>query len=1010
MTSLSHRVFTIAPEEPFLEVLAQAVLKGFPRDDGRAPDPLSELPRWTILLPTRRAVRELERIFLSLSGGRGTLLPRIKPLGDIDEDLLTPDEPGLLSTAIDLPDAISPIGRELVLIALIDEWAAANPQSRLAQEISASPQQAHALAISLAEFTDGLETEEIDGSRIPELFGLESARHREAILDFLALARVRLPSLLRDWNLIGRKERQSRLLRHEARRLRSQPPAWPIVAAGSTGSIPATRELLKSISMLPAGALVLPGLDTALDEKSWQAVGPQHPQYALKQLLADLAISHAEVAPLSGLPPGPRSWLARELMRPPDTSEAWRDTLSQGRNLVKAGFSNIELVETAHRQEEALVIALMLREALETPGRTASLITPDRDLARRVKQELRRWHIDIDDSAGEPLIGFGGAALTGLVMDTVVSDFSAESLNSLFKHHLCNFGLDPIAARKAARTVELALFRSGTGIPDLEGLASAIKIARGEIKEDRHANPAAARLTDKDWSGASQFITMAVEILGTLSNRPDSLFKDHVAAIIACCEAVAGPGLWDSEPGQTLRTLLDAIGADAHRLERCSLASAIGILRHHLTMTPYRPVRSLHPRLSILGLLEARLVRADLHVLGGLNEGVWPAFPDSGPWLNRPMRDILGLQQPERSIGQTAHDFVQAFGSPEVRLVWSRRIGDSPVIPSRWILRLRMLLSSSDDPEQPGAQSPWPDLARRLDEAEAVRPCLKPRPTPAIEARPKRLSVTQIETLIRDPYEIYARHVLRLEPLDPITTRPDPSLRGTLIHAALGDFFRMSRHHLPPHALELLLEEGRRHFQPHMDKALISGFWWPRFRRIAEWIVAEELGRRAPIRETHAEIAGALEMSIGSGSFTLSCRADRIDVLVSGEARIIDYKTGAVPSMAQVKSGLSPQLTLEAAMLELGAFPGVGRITTGELAYTKLGGGEPPGETTRLKLDDPPMECARRHLAGLIELLATYMNPTQPYLPRTIVKTQDEDRAYDHLSRYREWALSGDAR
>ena len=998
------RVYSIPPAQPFLRRLALAVLDGFPRTDGSRPGP-ADLPDWTILVPTRRAAQELERIFYEEGGGIARLMPRIRPIGDVDEDM--PGSDSGPAAEFELPPAISPVGRELALMALIGEWAAENPQIRLAREVSDSPHQLQALAASLARFIDGLEIEEIGFDRIPELFGLEAAGHREAILDFLALARIKLPALLHESKLIGPMERRSRLLRLQARRLAEHPPSGPVIAAGSTGSIPATRTLLKSIAALPLGAVVLPGLDTHLGEADWMSVGPQHPQYILKLLLADFGMVPGEVAEFSDAGPSPRDWLASEIMRPAETAEAWRETVTAKRQAIRDALAGVELVEARSRREEALAIALILRHALESPGKTAALITPDRELARRVKSELVRWAIEIDDSAGEPLIRFAGAALVNLVLDAALADFPAETLNALFSHALCRFGMAPDAARQASRAIELALFRNGYNERGITGIAAAVRRCRGQSAADNHVHPLVRNLADDDWNNMADFASRAAACLGPLSRRPAAPLLDHLQAIIAACEAVAADALWLGEAGEELAALTDELMAEARYLADCSFAGAAAILRHRMMSAPLRPRRPAHPRLAILGLLEARLVRPDIAVLGGLNEGIWPRRPDSGPWLNRPMRDRLAMPQPERDIGQTAHDFIQAFGCERACLVWSRRIGDSPAIASRWILRLQMLMKSAGIAEKPGSGSAWQQWAATLDEPDAVTPCAKPLPKPPVDARPSRLSVTRIETLIRDPYAIYARHVLGLQPLDDIAKAPDFARRGTLFHAALGDFFKQFPAALPADAGERLIETGRRHFEPLMDDPQIAGFWWPRFRRIAQWLAGEEPHLRTGVERVLAEIDGALTLDIAGRPFTLTGRADRIDIFSAGGARIVDFKTGSVPSGAQVESGLAPQLTLEAAMLARESFKGAPAIPARELVYIKLGGGEPPGEIVELKLDAPAADVASRHLSGLVDLLAAYARSGQPYLPRAIVEQEDEERDYDHLSRYREWALSG---
>lgn len=1005
METPSPRVFTIAPDRPFLSVLADAVLEGFPRAEGGRPS-LLELPRWTILLPTRRAVRELERVFFERSGGRGLLLPNIKPIGDIDELSWPAAEEANLQ---DTPPAISASGQLLALIDLIDDWALSNPQTRLAQDIRQAPHQAHALALSLSELLDGLETESVDMSRMPELYGLETARHREAILEFLDIARLRYPSRLDALKLLSPAALRSLVLRREARRLDETPQSAPVIAAGSTGSIPATRELLKAISRLPHGAVVLPGLDGHMDDASWEAVGPPHPQHALKQLLDSLPIDRRMVAPVPGGNGATRGALASELMRPAETSDSWRDAIATGIPAIAEAMTGVELIEARHVQEEAVIVALILRHCLETPGKTASLVTPDRQLARRVKAELRRWDIGIDDSGGEPLIRFAGASLLHLLIDAIDSGFAAEPLIALLRHDLCRFGQSPETARHLVSIIDLALLRNGQSVPHVGSLQDALCRQRELVLADSHRHMALRRIGPAEWEQAIVHAGLISQTLASCLQDEPATLAGYLDRLTAACMAMSGDMIWDGAAGEMLQQVLAALRTESGLLRSCDRGRAFAIVKHALMIAAVRQSSPRRFRLSVLGLLEARLMQPDLVVLAGLNEGVWPSLPDAGPWLNRPMRDILGLQQPERSIGQTAHDFIQAFGAPEVKLVWSRRRDDAPAIPSRWVLRLQMLLNAAGMKEKTGSNSEWPRLARALGQPPFVRSAGKPQPAPPVMARPKRLSVTRIETLIRDPYSIYAEHVLDLTPVDAIATAPDLAKRGTVIHAAIGDFLGAHPGRLPDNALAVLIACGRHHFEDLREHPSAFSFWWPRFERIAAWLVGEEQSQRDHVRRTFAEIAGALELEVTGGSFLLTCRADRIDMLTDGTARIVDYKTGAVPTAKQVQSGLSPQLTLQAAILEGGGFLGLDAKICSELVYIRLGGGEPAGEYRRLKLDADVMTVAHRHRDGLLRLLEVYARPEQCYLPRIQVEREDEERDYDHLSRFREWALSGKA-
>ncbi len=998
MTAEPPRLFTVPPDRPFLEVLARAVLDGFPTAEAKPPGSI-ELAKWTILLPTRRAVRELEDIFFRLTGASGLLLPRIRPLGDIDEDLLAPED-----GADDLGIPVTAPGQLLLLMELIDEWAKAHPETRLAQEVAAAPHQAGGLATSLAEFLDAVETEDIDLAKLPELYGLETARHREAILEFMAIAREKYPQRLMAEKAIGPQARRSAILRREAKRLEFTRTERPFIAAGSTGSIPATCTLLKAIAGLPNGAVVLPGLDREMDEASWSAVGPTHPQHALKQLLFRLGAGRDQVNEL-GDPARPRAWLASELMRPAESAHLWHAALKGKEARIASAMEGVELVETRSIQEQAVAAALILRECLETPGRTGCLVTPDRQLARRVKVELRRWNITINDSAGEPLVRHGGASLLNLLLECLLQDFAAEPLAALLRHDLALFGLSPEEARHHASLIEVALLRAGTGAPEIARLPHALRLSAEEQKK-RPTHLLLRAVSAEQWEKTIAHAGRVASLLQPLLVSPPNSLAEHLERLAAACEAMAGEAFWLGEGGEVLRDAFDLLAQESRFLTACDLPRAAAIIRHWLHGLPVRSQQHNPTPLAILGLLEARLIRADVMVLGGLNEGVWPGPADCGPWINRPMRDVLGMKQPECQIGQTAHDFVQAFGNTAVKLLWSRRIGDSPATPSRWIHRLLMILETAKLKDR-ALRSPWPMLARGLSEPQAVIPIGMPKPRPPVALRPKALSVTRIEKLLRDPYAIYARHVLWLEPLKPIATAPDPARRGIIFHGAIGDFLTAFPQALPADVAAELEAHGSRHFEQIADYPGLVSFWWPRFRRIAQWMAEQEPQLRQGVERVMAETYGAIELDIAGEPFRLSCRADRIDLMAGGRARIIDYKTGSVPSARKVEVGLSPQLTLQAAILARGGFQDLPAREAAEIAYVKLSGGDPAGEVNTLDL--PVMDLARKHLAELEKLLAAYASEQQAYYPRAMMEKEEAQGDYDHLSRFREWALSGDA-
>jgi ATP-dependent helicase/nuclease subunit B len=406
----------------------------------------------------------------------------------------------------------------------------------------------------------------------------------------------------------------------------------------------------------------------------------------------------------------------------------------------------------------------------------------------------------------------------------------------------------------------------------------------------------------------------------------------------------------------------------------------------------------------IFGLLEARLQPVDRVVLGGLVEGVWPPQTRSDPWLSRPMRHALGLDLPERRIGLTAHDFAQAIGAREVILARADKVAGAPTVASRCLRRLAAVAGEAHWAAACASGEKYIAWARMLDRPMAVVPIKPPEPKPPLAARPTRLSVTEIEHWLRDPYTIYAKHILRLAPLDAVDTPPGARDRGSAIHAAIEQFGKDFAGGLPPDPLAALLAIGREKFAPLADYPEARAFWWPRFERIARWFVAWEQRRRADIEAVRVEVGGKIELPVGARTFTLRTRIDRIEQLADGTYAILDYKTGRVASAPQVRSGLAPQLTLEAAILRAGGADGVPAGMVEAFSYVQLRGGEPAGiECPILWKDTSPDAEAELAFARLRGLIERFEDVETPYRALTNPMWKARYGDYDHLARVKEW-------
>ena len=967
---------TIAPHAPFLDTLASEWL-------ARAGDDPLAVAHGLILLPTRRAARALVEAFLAQTDGRPLLLPRITAFGALDE------APLALSGSLSLPPAVSNPLRLAQLTRLVMAL-----DGRFGAPATAD--QAWPLAVELATLMDEAERAEIDlATVLPTLVAEDYATHWGITLEFLRIVTLAWPEWLADNRLMNPAARQVALLDAQSKAWADQPPEMPLLAAGSTGGIPAVARLLRVVAGLPNGRVVLPGLDMELGEEGWEALEDSHPQASLRRLLIRLAATRGDVGEAGGVqavPLGRTVLLNRALLPAPALSQ-WREPSPT----ETTGLSRLTPVD---QQEEALAIALILRGTIETPHRRAALVTPDRDLAGRVAMELGRFGIVADDSAGEPLASTPAAVFLRLLAEATAAALRPVPLLALLKHPLAAAGLTPARCRSAARWLEREGLRGPAPKAGLAGLRQVTTSASGREFIDR----------------LETCLRPTLEIAARDTAKPAAA----LAALIEAAEALAATPdetgahrLWSGEDGQALAALLSEVLPALDVLPEQPPVTLPGLLDAALAGAVVRTRRALrgrggveHPRVFIWGLLEARLQRADTIVLGGLAETVWPAASDPGPWMSRPMRANAGLPSPEEAVGQMAHDWVMtACAAPEVVFSCPLRRDGAPAVPARWLQRLAAMLRGVGQalPDHPAAL--W---ARALDHpAEAPPRRTPPAPRPPLEARPRRLRVTEIETWLRDPYAIYARHVLRLKALPLLEEPADAADYGSVVHAAVHAFLRDVGTRFPPDAEIRLVAAMDAALEAQDLRPALAAWWRPRLRRIATWLAEAERDRRVGAGLAHiaSEKDGTWQVP-SALPFMLTGRADRIERRFDSSIAILDYKTGMPPSAKDVEAGLAPQLPLEAAMAADGAFGPdvVGRAC--ELTYWHLTGGFVPGEVTTLfrgdetKIDET-VTTARQKIAALV---AAFDDADRPYLSQPHPGQAPRFSDYTQLARVAEWA------
>ncbi|WP_085902466.1 double-strand break repair protein AddB [Kiloniella majae] len=1013
-------VYSVASNASFVDALAKGILERW------GDNPL-EFSKVMILLPTRRACRSLQQAFLRASEGKAMMLPRMLPLGDLDPDELLMSASDVAigqDQELDLPPVLSSLRRQLLLSQLVLKWSASQAKANGGDIIPED--QAVRLAGELGRFLDQVQTEGLSFTELSDLVPEDYAVHWQITLEFLEILTKIWPTVEEATGGIGPAERRRRLLEGQAELWRQCPPDHPLIVAGSTGSIPAAADLIGVISKCPQGVVILPGVDLTADDDTWREFlkDSSHPQNGLARLLKRLDIPRSDLQPwsygadevdsdetdlggvnLKGRAPETRVDFVHMAMRPAQATTQWQAYIEQSDiSVFQKALEKVSRLDCPGPGEEALAISLILRSVLETPEKTAALITPDRDLARRVTAEMERWSITIDDSAGSPLPEAAPAVFLRLTAEMLVSGLSPISFLSAMKHPLCAAGMQIGVFKRIIRQLEITVLRGVRPASGLEGLMAALG---DDIEEGNEARDLLQRLIT-----AGQVFDDHIRG-GTQSFR--ALLDSHVefAEFLASTDEQSGAErLWAGDDGTAAAEFVADLREAAGDAPDVSPRRYPELLAALMVGRAVRAPFGAHPRLSILGAIEARLQHADVVILGGLNEGSWPAEAKPGPWMSRPMRRDFGLPQPEQQVGLSAQDFVQAFCAPEVFLTRSEKVEGAPTVPSRWLLRIEALLEGKGLRGflQRDARK-WLNWVEALDLPEKRIQIKAPAPTPPVSARPRNLSVTRIETWMRDPYALYAQKILKLRKLDPLDADPSGADKGSLIHEALEKFLKQYPDALPEDAEQQLLIIGEGVFAAVKDRPGIWSFWWPRFQRIAKWFVEQESLRRKLVSKSHVEVTGKLVLKAPAGDFTLTAKADRIDELATGGLAILDYKTGTVPSAKNVLQGISPQLPLEAAIAIEGGF-GVLPDDVKELLYWRLTGGDPAGENKNALgqrgAKEGAGQIAKIAIEGLQDLIAEFDYQETPYAARPRPNQALVYNDFEHLARIKEWSTGGE--
>ncbi len=977
-------LYSIAPHGRFLDLLADRVLDGtlLKGWDRSGPFWLSDI---TIILPTRRSRLELADIFARRLDG-AALLPDIRTFGGASEE----EEPFLPPPGSDpMPREATQLERRLTLSRLVRQFAIS------AEGLASPPNAAEILTLadSFGQLIDDLTIEGGDLNGLDPLMVGDLATNWQDVLKFLEPALAAWPDYLRSHERIDGADLRNRRLRKQAATAPLLYGDRPVIAAGSTGSIPATAELLKAIAALPRGAVVLPGLDTTLRAKQHEilidgANSQGHPQYGLAKLLRALGAGVADVEELAG--EAARTTIVRHALAPTDETAAWTSAREAVADDLDAALMGVSIIAAPNLDMEARAVALAARDGL-AQGKTVGIVSRDQNLARRIAAELKRHGINVDDPAGTPLFQSSAGRLARQALAVAVNRYAPIDTIALLRNGNVTIGLARTEVRDQCNWLD-RLLRGKRPKQGLDGLTEFVS-GKGESLED--------------------VLTRLGAALKPLCDLLEQKQIDGPALAAALDAAVTGliggadlPGIVEFRLWAQALATVDDRGAPFPPLILDSVLAAL------MAGEKVAPTERRRDDIHIWGELEARLMNPGLMILAGVNEDIWPPTADPGSWLSRGMRMAIGLEPPERQQGQAAHDFEMALGNAEVIVAFATRIGTSPALASRLVQRLDAFVGDDAAKAMRARGATWLMQAAAIDYAGRPVPAKRPVPRPLAKFRPRSLSITEVEPLMRSPYDIYAKKVLRLQRLDPLGTQPDAKERGSMIHKVFERFVAEGLGFASPNAITQLDAMAEEEFAGLDAIGERRAIWLRRFHRAAELFLDYERGRTGQVSSRTAEIKGNWLFS-ALDNFTLVGKADRIDQLSDGTLEILDFKTGGVPGSADMRDFEAPQLLLEAGMARAGFFPGIPKRDASALTYIKIGLGPAAFQLMpfRLRKGMTLMQAVdeiERRLQGHVEafLLSDRLPMTARIRPRVITGRKSYPGDYDHLARTDEWTLT----
>lgn len=950
-------IFNIGYEKSFSDDLVEGIFEKFGKDS-------SYLSKIKIFLPNRRSVIALREAFLRKSDNQAMLLPAIKPIADIGfEESLIFDE--ISHELLELPTVISDIRCKAILTKLIYKWQC----QRLGQP-DANVIQSVQLADDLKDILQLTKQHQVDLSLIAEILPSDLANHWQSTLEFFSILFSNWEEILKEQGLIDKQTYQYKVLKMLQNAWQTKQPEYPIIIAGSTGSIPVVADFIKAITNLKKGYVVLSGLDCDVDDEIVAHIDESHPQYYLNKLLNHLQTTRNDIENWCSnkLQLSCKNNIIQNIMLPANLSYRWQDIKQD-----TLDFSDYEILELDDSYEEAKTVSLILKQALDNPSQTACLVTLDSHLAIKVKSIMCRWDILINDSNGIELKNTSVANFFVLIVDMLQSNYAPIELLSCLKHPLASFGLKKGEQKSLIRKIEKSLLRGARPQNILKQIADIYPNIANILDKAKNLH----QLLHAPQADLSKIIDEHIKFAELLANT-----DDESGEIV----------MWQNDYGEQFKTFLDEFANNAYYLGDFNPVSYLGVFNAFISGIKWRAKYGFHPRVSILTPQEARLQNFDIVIIGGLNEGVWPRTAKIDAWLNNTMRQKLGLPTAQDAIGKSAHDFANVFCSPKVFLTRAKKNGTTQNVASRWLLKTDAIIKITNNQHQVKPKLDWTKWAKILNNPDKIEYDQLPSPTPDTKYRPKVLSVSTITKLMSNPYEVYASKILNLKPLKKIDEDPTSADFGNIVHEVIDYFTKSYPNGSFDFCLENFMQVGQNEFDRQSISPSLKILWWARFELIAKWFVNQDILRRDQLKEIFSEISGEYEIL----DHIITAKTDRIEIYQDNKAKIIDFKTGSIPFKSEVLLGYAPQLVIEALILNKGGFKV--QSTTSDIEYWKL------NKVSSINLAYSNKKTNIEQLlvsveAGITELIAKFSKSSTPYLCYPNPQNRPKFDDYKHLSR-----------